>query len=39
MTNHYPNVKLMIANEWRDASGGATIPVTDPATGDRKSVV
>ena len=26
--------KLYIAGEWRDASGGGTIPVEDPATGE-----
>jgi succinate-semialdehyde dehydrogenase / glutarate-semialdehyde dehydrogenase len=28
----YPDVKLFINGEWRDAIGGETIPVTDPAT-------
>ncbi|WP_137131425.1 NAD-dependent succinate-semialdehyde dehydrogenase [Rhizobium sp. FY34] len=28
----YPDVKLFIAGEWRDALGGKTIPVEDPAT-------
>ncbi|KQZ49958.1 NAD-dependent succinate-semialdehyde dehydrogenase [Rhizobium sp. Root149] len=28
----YPDVKLFIAGEWRDAVGGKTIPVEDPAT-------
>jgi succinate-semialdehyde dehydrogenase/glutarate-semialdehyde dehydrogenase len=28
----YPDVKLFIANEWRDAIAGETIEVTDPAT-------
>jgi succinate-semialdehyde dehydrogenase / glutarate-semialdehyde dehydrogenase len=28
----YPDVKLFIAGEWRDAIGGKTIPVEDPAT-------
>ncbi|OHV84804.1 NAD-dependent succinate-semialdehyde dehydrogenase [Rhizobium sp. LCM 4573] len=28
----YPNVKLFINGEWRDAIGGETIPVVDPAT-------
>ena len=26
--------RLLIGGEWRDASGGATIPVEDPATGE-----
>ena len=30
--------QLFVAGEWRDASGGATLTVEDPATGeDRKS--
>jgi succinate-semialdehyde dehydrogenase/glutarate-semialdehyde dehydrogenase len=34
MTNiTYPNVRLLIANEWTDAAGGKTIPVVNPATG------
>lgn len=33
MTNiQYPNTKLLINNEWRDARGGKTIDVIDPAT-------
>ncbi|TRL38757.1 NAD-dependent succinate-semialdehyde dehydrogenase [Rhizobium straminoryzae] len=28
----YPDVQLFIAGEWRDAIGGKTIPVEDPAT-------
>jgi len=28
----YPDVKLFIDGEWRDAIGGETIPVIDPAT-------
>jgi succinate-semialdehyde dehydrogenase/glutarate-semialdehyde dehydrogenase len=32
-TNNYPNVRLLIANEWSDATGGKTIPVLNPATG------
>ena len=28
----YPNVKLFINGEWRNAIGGETIPVIDPAT-------
>ena len=28
------NAKLYIGGEWRDASGGGTIPVEDPATGE-----
>lgn len=30
----YPHVKLFIANEWRNASDGQTIPIFDPATGE-----
>ncbi|HWW71543.1 MAG TPA: aldehyde dehydrogenase family protein, partial [Duganella sp.] len=34
MTNaSYPDVRLLIDNEWREASGGKTIPVLNPATG------
>jgi len=34
MTNiTYPNVRLLIGNEWTDAAGGKTIPVVNPATG------
>jgi len=32
-TNTYPDVRLLIANEWSDAAGGNTIPVLNPATG------
>ncbi len=32
-TTNYPNVRLLIANEWSDATGGKTIPVVNPATG------
>jgi succinate-semialdehyde dehydrogenase/glutarate-semialdehyde dehydrogenase len=28
----YPDVKLLINGEWRDAIGGETLPVVDPAT-------
>lgn len=28
----YPNVQLHIAGQWRDATGGRTIPVLNPAT-------
>ena len=28
----YPDVKLFINGEWRDAIGGETLPVIDPAT-------
>jgi succinate-semialdehyde dehydrogenase/glutarate-semialdehyde dehydrogenase len=31
----YPDVNLFIAGEWRPASGGATIDVVNPATGER----
>ncbi|MBN3785959.1 NAD-dependent succinate-semialdehyde dehydrogenase [Burkholderia sp. Ac-20353] len=30
---HYPEVKLFIGGEWRSASDGGSIPVSDPATG------
>ncbi|MYM23824.1 aldehyde dehydrogenase family protein [Duganella sp. FT135W] len=34
MTNiTYPNVRLLIGNEWTDGTGGKTIPVVNPATG------
>ncbi|RZT11299.1 succinate-semialdehyde dehydrogenase / glutarate-semialdehyde dehydrogenase [Duganella sp. CF402] len=34
MTNiTYPHVRLLIGNEWTDATGGKTIPVINPATG------
>ena len=29
----YPNTRLLIANEWVDATGGKTIDVLNPATG------
>ncbi|MBD8529942.1 MULTISPECIES: NAD-dependent succinate-semialdehyde dehydrogenase [unclassified Massilia] len=29
----YPDTRLLIANEWIDATGGKTIPVVNPATG------
>ena len=29
----YPNVQLLINNEWREARGGATLPVYNPADG------
>ncbi len=32
-TSSYPDTRLLIANEWIDASGGRTIPVINPATG------
>jgi len=32
-TSSYPDTRLLIANEWSDASGGKTIPVLNPATG------
>ncbi len=32
-TSSYPDTRLLIANEWHDASGGKTIPVINPATG------
>ncbi|MDO8768373.1 MAG: aldehyde dehydrogenase family protein, partial [Burkholderiaceae bacterium] len=33
-TTAYPNVQLMINNEWRAARGDAIIPVHNPATGE-----
>ena len=33
MTMTYPDTRLLIANEWVDATGGKTIPVVNPATG------
>jgi len=30
----YPAVRLLIRGEWRDAIGGETLPVSDPATGE-----
>lgn len=30
----YPDIKLFINGEWRDAIAGKTLPVTDPATGE-----
>ncbi|NVM79196.1 succinate-semialdehyde dehydrogenase/glutarate-semialdehyde dehydrogenase [Duganella sp. SG902] len=32
-TTSYPDTRLLIANEWSDATGGKTIPVLNPATG------
>lgn len=32
-TSSYPDTRLLIANEWQEASGGKTIPVLNPATG------
>ena len=32
-TPSYPDVRLLIANEWVDAAGGKTIDVRNPATG------
>ena len=29
----YPNVQLLINNEWRAARSGATLPVVNPADG------
>jgi len=29
----YPDIRLLIDNEWREAAGGKTIPVLNPATG------
>jgi len=33
MTTTYPDTRLLIANEWVDATGGKTDPVINPATG------
>jgi succinate-semialdehyde dehydrogenase/glutarate-semialdehyde dehydrogenase len=33
-TPSYPDTRLLIAGEWRDASGGKTIAVVNPATGE-----
>ncbi|MEP6502442.1 MAG: aldehyde dehydrogenase family protein, partial [Betaproteobacteria bacterium] len=30
----YPDTRLLIAGEWRDATGGKTIAVVNPATGE-----
>ncbi|MET0323130.1 MAG: NAD-dependent succinate-semialdehyde dehydrogenase [Duganella sp.] len=32
-TTSYPDTRLLIANEWHDATGGKTIAVVNPATG------
>ncbi|MDN4051640.1 NAD-dependent succinate-semialdehyde dehydrogenase [Massilia sp. YIM B02763] len=32
-TSNYPDIRLLIANEWVDATGGKTIPVLNPASG------
>ncbi|HEX8788510.1 MAG TPA: NAD-dependent succinate-semialdehyde dehydrogenase, partial [Telluria sp.] len=32
-TSSYPDTRLLIANEWVEASGARTIPVVNPATG------
>ncbi|MFK3737350.1 NAD-dependent succinate-semialdehyde dehydrogenase [Massilia sp. TN1-12] len=32
-TTNYPDIRLLIANEWVDATGGKTIPVVNPASG------
>ena len=29
----YPNTQLFIDGQWRDATGGKTLPVVNPATG------
>ena len=33
MSDSYPNVQLLIANEWVDAASGKTLDVRNPATG------
>jgi len=35
----YPNVQLLINNEWRPARGGATLPVYNPADGSTLGTV
>jgi len=35
----YPDVKLLIDGEWRDAIGGRTLPVFDPATEEKIGTV
>ncbi|PZU23181.1 MAG: NAD-dependent succinate-semialdehyde dehydrogenase [Shinella sp.] len=35
----YPDVKLLINGEWRDAIGGRTLPVFDPATEEKIGTV
>ena len=30
----YPDVQLMIDNEWGPAQGGRTLPILNPATGE-----
>jgi len=32
-TASYPDTRLLIAGEWRDATGGRKIAVANPATG------
>jgi succinate-semialdehyde dehydrogenase/glutarate-semialdehyde dehydrogenase len=32
-TSSYPDIRLLIANEWVEAAGAKTIPVLNPATG------
>src|SRR5215475_10493661 len=31
----YPDTRLLIDNQWRDATGGKTLDVLNPATGER----
>ncbi|HSR95648.1 MAG TPA: aldehyde dehydrogenase family protein, partial [Kofleriaceae bacterium] len=31
----YPDTRLLIDNQWRDAAGGKTLDVLNPATGER----
>src|SRR4051812_38041501 len=31
----YPDTRLLIDNQWRDAAGGKTLDVLSPATGER----
>ncbi|THC46895.1 NAD-dependent succinate-semialdehyde dehydrogenase [Massilia sp. Mn16-1_5] len=38
-TSSYPDTRLLIANEWQEASGGKTIPVVNPATGQQIGTV
>ncbi|KXV59974.1 aldehyde dehydrogenase [Acetobacter tropicalis] len=34
MSDEFLNVQLLISGKWRDAEGGRTLPVQDPATGE-----
>jgi len=39
MTDMYQNTQLFIDGEWRDADGGATLDVVNPATGEKIGTV